>query len=109
METAQRKVVLRSDVDADAVDDLAVAAGWQARLIPASPGMVDLLLHLPIMDTTRARTELGWRPRYSATEALREVLDGLRGRAGMETPPLSPEGGVERIKRLMTGVGSRLL
>ncbi|ADG90190.1 NAD-dependent epimerase [Thermobispora bispora] len=87
----------------------AVAAGWQARLIPAAPGMVDLLLRLPIMDTTRARTELGWRPRYSATEALREVLDGLRGRAGMETPPLSPEGGVERIKRLVTGVGSRLL
>jgi nucleoside-diphosphate-sugar epimerase len=27
-----------------------------------------------LMDTTRARTELGWRPEYSGLEALRATL-----------------------------------
>jgi nucleoside-diphosphate-sugar epimerase len=27
-----------------------------------------------IMDTTRAREQLGWRPRYSGLEALRDTL-----------------------------------
>jgi nucleoside-diphosphate-sugar epimerase len=26
------------------------------------------------MDTTKARTELGWTPRYSSLEALRDTL-----------------------------------
>jgi nucleoside-diphosphate-sugar epimerase len=28
------------------------------------------------MDTTKAKEELGWRPEYSAVEALRSTLDG---------------------------------
>lgn len=45
------------------------------------------------MDTTRARVELGWRPRFTAAEALREVLDGMRERCGIATDPLAPQGG----------------
>ncbi|WP_055480245.1 NAD-dependent epimerase/dehydratase family protein [Sphaerimonospora mesophila] len=86
----------------------AVAAGWHMRLIPASPGLVDMALRLPIMDVTRARTELGWEPRHSGTDALRAVIDGMSGGAGMDTPPLAPESGVGgRIREVTTGAGTR--
>jgi UDP-glucose 4-epimerase len=61
---------------------------WRLHLQPSPAGWVDLALGVPIMDTTRARTELGWRERRSATEALQELLDGMRERADYPTPPL---------------------
>lgn len=86
----------------------AVAAGWHLRLLPASPSLVEMALRLPIMDVTRARSELGWQPRYSGTDALRAVVDGMASGAGMDTPPLAPEAGFgDRIKQLATGVGTR--
>ncbi|GAB3879639.1 NAD-dependent epimerase/dehydratase family protein [Microbispora bryophytorum subsp. camponoti] len=85
----------------------AVSAGWHLRLIPASPGMVEMVLQIPIMDTTRARRELGWQPRHSAVDALRAVIEGMRRGAGMETPPLAPDSSRRRIKEVTTGVGTR--
>jgi nucleoside-diphosphate-sugar epimerase len=67
----------------------ALAAGWHLRLVSASPGLFDAVLRLPVMATGRAREELGWQPRHSATDALREFLTGLRDKAGMPTPPLA--------------------
>jgi UDP-glucose 4-epimerase len=41
-------------------------------------------------------------------EALRELIDGIRDRAGIDTPPLAPyTGGPLRIRELLTGVGAR--
>ncbi len=86
----------------------AVAAAWGLRLIPASPTLVDLALSLPIMDTTRARSELGWEPTHSSLEAVSEMLQGMREGAGMHTPPLHPQaGGKLRERELATGVGQR--
>ncbi|MFI0424680.1 NAD-dependent epimerase/dehydratase family protein [Spongiactinospora sp. 9N601] len=67
-----------------------VAAAWRLHLVPASPGLVDLVLRLPLMDAGRARDELGWRPRHTALDALRDFAAGLRDPRGMDTPPLSP-------------------
>jgi nucleoside-diphosphate-sugar epimerase len=77
-------------------------AGWQLNLVPASPGLFDAVLRLPIMDTSRARRELGWSPTRSSLDALREFLDGLRAGAGLPTPPLTahPRGG--RLRELLT-------
>ncbi|MGH3148310.1 MAG: NAD-dependent epimerase/dehydratase family protein, partial [Rubrobacter sp.] len=81
---------------------------WALRLQPVPPGWLDLSRNVPIMDTTRARTELGWTPRYSADEALLDVLEGLRTGAGLDTPPLSPAtSGPFRIREILTGVGGR--
>jgi UDP-glucose 4-epimerase len=81
---------------------------WQLRLQPVPEGWLDLALNIPIMDTTRARQELGWTPSYSAGEALLDVLEGLRTRAGLDTPPLSRgTSGPFRIRELRTGVGGR--
>jgi UDP-glucose 4-epimerase len=68
----------------------AVAGAWHLHLVPASPHLLDAVLRMPIMDVTRARTELGWSPRHTSTEALREFLDGLRAGAGLPTAPLAP-------------------
>jgi UDP-glucose 4-epimerase len=67
------------------------AATFAARLQPTEPGWVDLGLQTPLMATDRARS-LGWQPRHSATDALRELLDGIRERAGRPTAPLHPAG-----------------
>jgi nucleoside-diphosphate-sugar epimerase len=84
----------------------AVAAGWHAHLIPASPGLLEMALQLPVMDTTRARTELGWQPRHSAPDAVSEVIEGMYGGAGMDTPPLAREtGGPARIREMASGLG----
>src|SRR5436189_459271 len=86
----------------------AADVSWRLRLQPTPPGWVDLALGVPIMDTTRARTELGWTPRWSAGEALLELLDGLRERAGSDTPTLRPKaGGPARARELLTGIGGR--
>jgi UDP-glucose 4-epimerase len=69
---------------------LAAAASWGLRLQPAAPGWVDLLAAAPLLDTTRARRELDWAPRYDATETVRELVAGLVEGAGAPTPPLLP-------------------
>lgn len=87
----------------------ALAAGsWTLRLQPSPPGWVDLGLQVPLLDTARAREELGWTPSRGADEAFCELVEGLRHGDGLETPPLSPAtGGVLRIRELLTGVGGR--
>jgi nucleoside-diphosphate-sugar epimerase len=79
---------------------------WRLRLQPTSPGWVDMALAVPIMDTTRARTELGWTPTRTASDALLELIDGMRERAGDDTPPLSPQTTAPaRVREVLTGVG----
>ncbi|MFJ4865319.1 NAD-dependent epimerase/dehydratase family protein [Streptomyces sp. NPDC088748] len=68
---------------------VALSAAWKLRLVPASPDLFDAVLRLPLMDCTRARTELGWEPRHTSVEALKEFFEGLQAGAGMDTPPLA--------------------
>jgi nucleoside-diphosphate-sugar epimerase len=42
--------------------------------LPSGMQWVETLSHPAIMDTTKARTELGWSPRHSALESLRATL-----------------------------------
>lgn len=87
-----------------------VAASWRAHLQPTPEGWLDLALGVPILDTSRARAELGWAPSAGADEALLELLEGIRDGAGIATPPLDPAtSGRLRIRELRTGVGSRSL
>jgi nucleoside-diphosphate-sugar epimerase len=46
-----------------------------ARLpLPAKAQWVEAASHPTVMDTSKARTELGWSPRYTSLEALRSML-----------------------------------
>lgn len=86
----------------------ALSVGWRLRLVPATPGLFDTVLRLPILDTTRAHDELNWTPRHSAVEALREMLTGLHDGAGGATPPLAADaGGPWRVREFASGVGGR--
>jgi nucleoside-diphosphate-sugar epimerase len=71
---------------------------WRLRLQPTPPGWLDMGLSVPVMDVTRARTELGWEPRRSSVDAILELLAGLRGEEGMPTPPLEPGRRLERVR-----------
>ncbi len=85
----------------------AAAASWRLRVQPSPPGWVDLAFAVPLMDTGRARRELGWEPRRSSVEALLELLDGLRDGADFPTPPLSAQTTAPaRQRELRTGVGA---
>ena len=53
-----------------------LAARAVARLpfLPPVAEWVEAASHPAIMDTTKAREQLGWRPNYSGLEALRATL-----------------------------------
>jgi UDP-glucose 4-epimerase len=54
-----------------------MAATWRPHLQPTPAEWLDLGLGVPVMDTTRARTELGWSPRHDAESAQRELIEGM--------------------------------
>jgi nucleoside-diphosphate-sugar epimerase len=84
------------------------AATWRLRAQPTPAGWVDMGRGVPLMSTERARNVLGWEPRRSAGDALREVLSGMAESAGTNTPPLDPAaGGPMRIREFLSGVGAR--
>jgi UDP-glucose 4-epimerase len=81
---------------------------WKLRLQPSPPGWIDLALGAPMMDTSRAREQLGWEPTMTSLQALDDLLRGLRNAEGAPTPPLDPTaGGPARVRELATGVGQR--
>ncbi len=85
----------------------AMAGAWRARLTAAPPQLFDALVRLPLMDCSRAASDLGWRPRHSAEEALLDLVYGLRHNVGMNTPPLAVRLPHGRRDELTTGVGRR--
>jgi UDP-glucose 4-epimerase len=84
----------------------AAALSWKLRLQPSPPGWIDLALGVPMMDTTRAREQLGWEPAVSSLDAFDDLLQGMRHAEGAPTPPLDPTaGGPMRAREVATGVG----
>jgi nucleoside-diphosphate-sugar epimerase len=65
---------------------------WRLHLQPTPAGWVDLALDAPVMDTARARRELGWQPTRTSRQALCELLEGLADRASGPTPALARDG-----------------
>ena len=43
-------------------------------LLPSVGQWVEAASHPAVMDTTKAKEQLGWQPRYTAIEALRDTL-----------------------------------
>lgn len=88
---------------------LAAIAAYRAHLIPSEqPGWIDLGLQTPLVDSARARRELGWVPRRDALDALLELMSGLAEGADAPTPPLSSAtGGPGRAGEVASGLGER--
>lgn len=85
----------------------ALDLSWRLRLHPVSPGWLDLSRSVPLMDTSRARERLGWRPSWSAGETLLDLLSGLREGSGLQTPVLDADSGPFRSREFRTGVGAK--
>lgn len=83
-----------------------VAATWVARLHPIDVGWFDLAWHTPLLDTSRARDELGWTPRHGSFETVAEVIRGLRDGTGGPTRRLPPDGPRPRLDELRARQGA---
>jgi UDP-glucose 4-epimerase len=66
-----------------------------SRLLQIEPGWLDLGLGVPPMDTTRARTLLGWRAKHSGGDLLRDFVAALGAGGGHAGPLLHPGTGPE--------------
>lgn len=79
---------------------------WRLNLTPSDEGWFDMAMSVPVMDTGRARRELGWEPAVDAPAALEELVAGIREGADFETPPLAHDtSGPARMKEIATGLG----
>ena len=55
-----------------------LGAAFQLHAVPATQGLLDLAMSVPVMSTERAEAELGWSPTSDAADALHAFLDGLQ-------------------------------
>jgi nucleoside-diphosphate-sugar epimerase len=76
-----------------------VEASWRARLQPIDRGWLDMAFSLPLLDTGRARSVLGWSPRWESTAALADLIDGFLHDSGTPSPVLHSRSFVEAITR----------
>ncbi len=60
----------------------ALHAAFAAHLVPTEPGWLDLGTSLPAMDTSRARTLLGWTPVHRSDDVLRRFVAALGAGTG---------------------------
>jgi UDP-glucose 4-epimerase len=79
---------------------------FRLHLQAADVGWVDMALQTPLLDSSRAREELGWKPERSADDAILDLLAGLQEDATFPTPPLRKR---SRGTELTGGVGAREL
>jgi len=64
--------------------------GHRTGLVAADTGWIDMAVGVPLMDASRAKAELGWEPRVSAADALRDLLNGFIAGTGTDSVPLRP-------------------
>jgi|SRR5437588_1648343 len=84
------------------------AATFALHLQPTEPGWLDMGLAVPMMDSGRAKRELGWEPVHPADDTLRELIEAMRLGSDYETPPLAAATThPARLRELLTGVGRR--
>lgn len=73
-----------------------VDVAWRSRAIAMAPEWVDLAAGVPLLSTERAKDRLGWRPRWSAVDALGDLVRGMAEGAGTASPVLRPRSAAPR-------------
>lgn len=75
----------------------ALVTAHKTGVVPADAGWLDMGMQVPLMDNSKARRELGWSPKHTAAEALRELLEGLAAGSGHGgSPALRPRASGEQ-------------
>jgi nucleoside-diphosphate-sugar epimerase len=67
------------------------AAGFALHVVAGEPGWLDLAVRSPLLDTSRARDQLGWAPARTSIDAILELAGGMRDHAEGDTPPLAAD------------------
>jgi UDP-glucose 4-epimerase len=78
-----------------------VDATWRAHLQPLDAGWIRLAYAVPLLDSARARTELGWAARRDPVDALAEAVDGMRHGRGVDSPVLRSRSWRDDVRRLV--------
>ena len=68
----------------------AVSTSWHARVQPLDPGWIDMAFAVPLLDCSRAESELGWTPSHDAVAVLDETIEGMQAGASGSSPVLRP-------------------
>lgn len=68
----------------------AIAGSHKTNMVAMDEGWIDMALSVPMMDNSRAKTELGWHPTHSAADALRELIAAMIKGEGGDSVPLRP-------------------
>lgn len=76
---------------------------WRAHLQQVDVGWLDMAYHVPLLDSTRARVELGWSPRATAAEVLGEMVAAMQEAAADDTPILRPRTVRDSLARALRG------
>lgn len=71
----------------------AIVALHRLRVVAVTPGWYDVATRSPVMDTSKARDELGWQPARTSTGAARELIEGLADGATGTSPALGASDG----------------
>jgi UDP-glucose 4-epimerase len=76
---------------------------WRLGLQPMHPGWLKLADQVPLMDTSRARSQLGWIPRHDTRSALEEFVAAIARGCGTASDPLKSRGDGDRWSRFGWG------
>jgi len=76
-----------------------MSLAWHARLQQVDPGWLDLGFAVPLLETSRARSELGWAPQVDGLTVLAEMLSGMRDSAAAASPVLRPRSVLSQLGR----------
>jgi UDP-glucose 4-epimerase len=79
-----------------------VDLSWRARLQHIDRGWLDMAFTVPLLDCSRARRELGWIPKWTSTDALADLLDGVAHRNHTDSPPLRRRSMLDLLRRDVT-------
>jgi UDP-glucose 4-epimerase len=64
--------------------------GWRLRIVAVEGGWIRLAAGAPVMDSGRARDELGWTPRWPADAVMADFAVGLREPLRATRKPAAP-------------------
>jgi UDP-glucose 4-epimerase len=79
-----------------------VDLSWRARLQHVDRGWIDLAFTVPLLDCSRARSELGWTPKWTSTEALADFLEGVTQQTCTDSEPLRQRSMLDLLRRDVT-------
>jgi UDP-glucose 4-epimerase len=77
----------------------AVSLSWHARVQQLDAGWIDLAYAVPLLDTSRAASELGWSATRDGVSVLAETVDGMSEASADRSPVLRPRSVPDALSR----------